>query len=170
MTLLERPREDTLAAPVPTEQRSHRWALVVLVTVLALVLGGVGGWMIRGETETPGILVAGTGEPTARQEQMLDQLRAYEKAWQASDAEAVLAFFTPNGWATMLGNDYRIDDGSLRSYIGQGDWSPIDMLEPVLVNGDELLFFHRYGEAVYTDVMTFTPVGDLLMISHVVGT
>jgi hypothetical protein len=169
MTTLERPREELLTAPV-TQRRSRAWIAVILVAVIALAVGGVGGWMVRGEPDTPAILLAGSGELTARQEQLLDTTRAAEAAWQTNDVDAILALYAPNGTFEAFGAVYRVDDGSLRTYIESGEWSSLDVLEPMLVRDNEVLTFHDFGGALFSESLTYTGSGDVLIVSHVIHT
>lgn len=168
MTTLERPRERIETTHAASPQRSSRTGLILaIVAALALALGGLAGWMIRGGDD-PGVVLAGEGELTARQEQMFDMVRESELAWQRGDADAVTALFTPTGVFEALGTTYRVDDGSLATFVDNGEWASLDVFEPMLVNGNELFSFHRYRGQVYSDTVTFTTTGDLLIVSHVI--
>lgn len=168
MKTLERPREAAVtatAAPHP----SRRWIAMAVVAALALAIGGVAGWMIRGD-DNPALVLAGDGSLTARQEQMLDVVREGELAWRAGDADAVLALCTPDATVEVLGTVYRADDGTLAALIENGDWASLDVLEPVLVNGNEMFTFHRWGGVDRSETFVFTSSGELLITSHVVHT
>lgn len=172
MTTLERPQEETRApiteAPV---QRPSRLPLTAILAVLALALGGIVGWIVRGDgAGEPDILLAGDGDISARQEQMLDVVRDRAQAWKDGDVDAVLAGFTPTGTFEAFGNVYRVDDGSLAAYVETGTWTSLEVQEPVLVRGNELFTFHRYGGGNYSELFTFTETGELLITSHVIHT
>jgi len=168
MKTLERPQEQLPIAPdTGRHRRSARWIALAFVAVLALVVGGAIGWAIRGD-DTPGIVLAGGGDLSARQAQMYDFLTGYEQDWKAGDVDAVLARFTPNGTFEAFGQVYRVDDGSFATYFEGGNWSSLDVLEPGLVRGNELFTFHGFRGADYSETITFTGTGDLLITSHVI--
>ena len=143
--------------------------MFVLVAVLALILGLVGGWFARGSDGDAEMLLAGEGELTARQEQMLDLMRDYEAAWQSGDGDAVAAFYTDQGFADMRGTIYRVDDGSLQGFVESTTWGSLDVLEPMLVKGDTVLSFHTYTGGTYVNVTEFTNEGELLVVIHTVS-
>lgn len=170
-TLQDRQEELRTTSPPATNHSTRRGLVLVLVAVLALVLGGVGGWMIRGDdASTSDVVLAGGGDLTARQEQMLDLVRDAEEAWQAGDVDAVLAMFAPNGRFEAFDAVYRVSDGSLASYIERGEWGSLGVYEPVLVRDDTMLTFHEFGGRLYSEEFTFTPDGELLIVSHVIHT
>lgn len=143
--------------------------ILVLVAVLALILGLVGGWFARGSDGDAEILLAGQGELTERQEQMLDLVRDYEAAWHSGDGEAVAAFYTDRGFADMGGTIYRVDDGGLQGFVDSSTWASLDVLEPMLVKGDTVLNFHSYTGGTYVNVTEFTNEGELLIVTHTVS-
>ena len=138
---------------------------------LALVLGAFGGWIARGSDEggDPALLLAGPGELTARQEQMFDLIAENLDAWHAGDGDAAVAAYTPTGTATFLGTTFRVDDGSLADHVGVGSWGSLEMYSPMLVNGNEIVSFHTFGGTTYTDVVEFTPTGDVLIVEHTIS-
>lgn len=138
---------------------------MALVAVLALVVGGIVGFVVRGDAETPDFLVAGGGEPTARQEQMFEFADESFEVWRNGDGDAAAAMFVDSGVFTALGIDYRADDGSLARYADSTTWQSLELLYPVVANGDELIGFHRYGGSTYRNTMTFTPSGELLLVN-----
>ena len=143
---------------------------MVLGLVLALVVGGLAGYLIRGEdTDDLGSVVpAGNAELTDRQEEMGELVAAYEQAWLEGDGEAAEAMFAPGGTLTALGSTYHADDGEIADFVGGRRWSDLDVYEPMLVRGDEGLVFHSY-DRLRTNVYTFTPMGELLIVSHEIG-
>ena len=170
MTTIERTREDTRAVPAPPSSRGMRMALLAVVAVLALVLGGVAGWMLRGADDPGDVVLAGDGELTARQEQMIDVIREAEAAWQSNDVDAILGVYAPDATYEAFDTVYRMDDGSFAAYIEGGSWSSLEVYAPVLVRGNTALTFHRFGGQSYSESMTFTSAGDLLVTSHVIHT
>ena len=61
----------------------------------------------------PTAVVAGGGDLTERQDQMLTVLDDSIQAWHDGDSAGVAAFFTPTGKGDYLGTEYPISDGSL---------------------------------------------------------
>ena len=43
-----------------------------------------------------------------------------------------------------------------------------EVLEPVLVHGNDVLSFHTYLGAPHMNIMTFTASGELLLVSHAI--
>ena len=171
MKTIERTHHEVQAPEVTNRQSSggRRTGMLVLVAVLALILGAVGGWFARGSDGESTILLAGEGELTERQAQMVDVYEEAEAAWHAGDGEAVAALFTDNGYGRFLGTTYQVDDGSVERYVESGTWNSLDVLEPVLVNGNTMLNFHIYAGSTYTNVIEFTAEGELLIVSHTIN-
>jgi hypothetical protein len=170
MKTLDRPDERVRTTPTVAPRSSTRTGMILaLVVVLALALGGAIGWMIRGDGDGD-IVLAGEGELTARQGQMLDAVRDLEQLWQDGDTDGILEMFTPNGTFEAFDTVYRVDDGTLAGFVDGGDWSSLDVFEPILVHGNEVLTFHRFGGQIYTESLTFTAGDDLLIVSHVIHT
>lgn len=166
-------RHEGLQTPMPREPatRSSHYLVIAIVAVLALALGGVAGWMLNGgEDTTAGIVLAGDGELSARQEQMLELVRDNEQAWQSNDFDAILALYAPDGTFEAFDTVYRVDDGSFESFLESGQWSSLEVYEPMLVRGNEVLTFHRFGGQPYSESISFTPTGELLITSHVIHT
>jgi hypothetical protein len=65
---------------------------------------------------------------------------------------------------------YRADDGSLANHIEAGSWSSLEVYEPMLVRGNEVFTFHRYGGVDHSETFTFTSTGEVLVTSHVIHT
>lgn len=172
MTTLERSRDDVMTTSSPTPSHPRRSArtglLVTLVAVVALVLGGAVGWFVRGD-DTSDVVLAGDGELTERQLEMVDFMNDYEAAWQRGDGDAVAAMYTPNGTFVSLGWTYRVDDGSLEAYVEGGGFGGLDVFEPALVHGNELLNFHSFpGAGVFVSSVQFNNSGDLLIVNHTI--
>lgn len=152
----------------PTLAASSRSRVLVGVAIaVALVLGGLAGWLLRGSPDASAVL-AGGGEMTQRQEQIADFLADYEKAWQDGDAQAILDMFAPTGTYTALGSTYRVDDGSLAEFLETNRFPELDVLEPWLLSGDEAVTFHRVNMGTYTDRLLLTGDGELLVVSHTI--
>lgn len=168
MTTIERPRERIRATPDDVTRRASRtWWIAAVVALLALAVGGVVGWTLRGDDTTPTGVLAGEGELTARQEQMLDLFDEYEQAWNDADGAAIVDMYTETGTFDSLGTVYRAGDGTLEAFVDRG-WD-VDVLRPVLVNGNEVLSFHTIdGSTTFMDTMTFTSIGEVLIIEHVI--
>jgi hypothetical protein len=169
MTTIERQREETRTTDT-SGGGPRRGILVVLGLVLALVVGGLVGYLIRGDgTDDIGSVVpSGDTELTARHEQMGELVAAYEQAWQEGDGEAAEAMFATGGTLRALGVTYDADDGEIADFIGGVEWSALDVHEPMLVREDMGLSFHDY-DRVRTNAFTFTAEGDLLIVRHVIG-
>ena len=171
MKTMERTHHEVQTPEVSNRRTSggRRTGMLVLVAVLALILGAVGGWFARGSDGDPTILLAGEGELTERQAQMVDVYEEAEAAWHAGDGEAVAALFTDDGYGRFLGSTYQVGDGGLDRYVESGAWNSLDVLEPVLVKGNTVLNFHIYRGSTYTNVVEFTTEGELLMVSHTIN-
>lgn len=166
MTTLERPHETIHTSTATTSRSQRSWMIVAVIAVLALVLGGVLGYVVRGGDTNADIVIAGGDQMTDRQEQMIEFLDAYEAAWQANDAAQVTASFVPTGTFGALDSELRVDDGSLADYVENTSFSSLDVLRPALVRDNEMVTFHQFGGRTYVEVLTFTPSGDLLLVSH----
>lgn len=153
--------EVTEKAPVRAATR-RTWWLLAAVAVLALAAGLVIG-RATAPSDEPAYL-AGGGALSDRQEQMLDVLDEVELAWRAGDAEAVAAAFVPTGSATFGDVTYRIDDGTLATYVTGGDWSSLTVLEPVLVDGNTVTFHYTVNGTHYLGSVEFTGTGDVLAV------
>lgn len=153
--------ESTEKGPVPAA--THRWWwLLAAVAVLALAAGLVVGRSTAPSDESA--YLAGGGALSDRQEQMLDVLDDIGAAWRAGDPGAVAAVFVPTGYATYAGRSYRIDDGSLASFVTGGDWSSLTALDPMLVDGNTVTFYYEISGVHYLGAVQFTGTGDVLAI------
>lgn len=160
MKTLERPSERVHTRDGGGGRRN--WRVVSLAAALALVVGGVVGWMIRSD-DSGDVLLAGDGTLTDRQEQIADFMDDYEQAWIDGDIEALTSMYAPAGRFIAFDTIYRADD-DLAEFVEDG-WA-IDVHRPVLVRGNEVLSFHDWGDSFYVNEMTFTATGDLLLIEH----
>jgi hypothetical protein len=140
----------------------------VLALLVALLVGGMTGWFVRGGVDdSRDLVVAGQTQLTDRQADIADFMREYEAAWQQGDGDAVVSMFTPGGTATFLGTTYRVDDGSLAEYVDSGNWASLDVLEPILVGGgNQAVSFHTFNGATYVNIVQFTGQGELLLVGH----
>lgn len=163
MKTLERPVE---APQAPTIERRRFWILA-LVALVALALGALGGWVLRGDSGSDATaVVAGGGELTPRQEEMLAVYDDAVAAARANDVETSRTLFSPTAEVQWLGESMTFDE-YLRN-IEVESWSTLDYLEPVLVNGNELVAMHRYSGGLYGDVFEFTTDGDVLITRFVI--
>lgn len=156
--------------PVSTEKRaSPSWLVLVVSVVLAIVAGGFAGWFLAGSADDASAYVAGGGELTTRQEQMVELIAESGDAWLTGDAEALKEMFAPNGTWTAFDVTYRMDDGSLQAYIDSTSFPGLELYEPILVRGNQAVMFHNYSNyGDIADVFEFTPEGEVLIVSHVV--
>ncbi len=172
MKTMERTHQE-VQAPAVTDRHSstgRRYGAIVLVAVLALLLGAVGGWVARGSDggSDSAIVLAGDGELTARQEQMVAIVEDNMDAWRRRDGDAVAAMYTDDGVGTYLGITHRVDDGGLQAYVGLGSWTSLEWIRPMLVNDNMLLSFHGYRGHTYTNVFEFTTEGEPMIVSHTI--
>lgn len=149
-----------------SRQSSPSWVVVLLAAVLALVVGGLAGWALRGDAEIGMTVLAGGGEMTDRQEQIGDFLADYEQAWQDGDTDAIMAMFAPAGTYSALGQTYYVADGSLADYAATYSFPDLDVFEPWLVSGNEALSFHSVGMGTFYEHVTLTGDGEILVLSH----
>jgi hypothetical protein len=163
MKTIERNTTYELTEKAPVRAATRRtWWLLAAVAVLALAAGlFVGRW--TAPSDEPAYL-AGGGALSDRQEQMLDVLDEAVLGWRAGDPEAVAATFVPTGYATYAGQSYRIDDGTLATFVTGGDWSSLTVLEPVLVDGNTLTFYYEISGVHYLGSVEFTGTGDVLAV------
>ena len=165
-----REREEAHATPAEPSRQGWNSALVATGVVLALAAGFLIGFLLWGtDGDSTDPIVAGGGELTARQEQMVEVYDDYVAAWKSGDSDAITALFTPNGTFEIFGTTYRVEDGTLASYVERMPVPTIEMLQPLLVHRDTILDFHRLGGSNREDVVQFTRTGEVLITSHVVS-
>lgn len=177
MKTLERKTTEREAAqrPVETKEmtrstRSRSTWLVAIVAVFALILGALGGWAIRGSDSDgdAAAYLAGEGELTDRQLEMVDIVSDYAEAWRSGDGEAVAAFYTSGGRFTTYGNTYRAGDGSLAEFVDGGAWKSLTDFEPVLVKDNVVASIHRFS-GTFGNVFVFTTTGEPLIVLHAIS-
>lgn len=156
--------EDIVSHATPTRNRGS--LTIVVVAVVALLLGGLGGWFVRGSSDDPDAVVAGGSELTQRQEDMLEMFYDYTDAMLANDGAAAVALFVPTGtWSGDFG-DRSVEDGSIEAFVDTFNFQPPMFSAPILVDGDRLHYVHEYMDGSYYDAVTFTSTGDLKIINH----
>ncbi len=163
---IERPRVEPTPAP---ERGRNRLVLPAFGMIVALLFGVLAGYALFGSDDSSSTdpVVAGGGDLTPRQEQMVELIRDNADAWRAGDGDAVVAHYAEAGRAELLGTTIRADDGSLARYVENVSLSGLDVLEPMLVSEDTIVFFHTgVGRGVLTDIMEFTRTGEVLITSH----
>jgi hypothetical protein len=149
------------AATAPLRHDARRaWWLVAIVAVLALGIGLAVGWLVAPSGDEPAYLADG-GKLSARQEQMVDLTNEAVKGWRSGDADAVLATFTPSAILTWGAQQFRADDGTFASFVSRG-WASLEVLEPMLVDGNRVTFFYTHGSGRYLGAMEFTTTGEVL--------
>ena len=164
MKTMERNTTNEVTEKAPVRAATRRTWWLVAAAVVALAAG-----LVIGRATAPSdasAYLAGGGALSDRQEQMLDVLDEVELAWRAGDAEAVSAAFVPTGSATDGNASYRIDDGTLATYVTGGDWSSLTVLEPVLVDGNNVTFYYTVNGTSYLGSVVFTGTGDVLAVHH----
>jgi hypothetical protein len=141
--------------------------MLVVGAVIALLLGGVGGWFAHGSSGDPDVIVAGGGELTERQEDMLDLFDEYTEAVLANDGAAVAEMFTENGtWSGDVGDELAVSDGTLEAFVNTFDFTAPLSMEPILVDQNRLIYAHEYMRGHYQDIVTFTMGGELQIVNH----
>jgi ketosteroid isomerase-like protein len=166
-------RSDEMQDTHPAEHRK-RWSspTVALVAMLALLLGLLGGWWVNDDhtASQPAAVVAGSAALTSRQEEMVAMARDYMSAWRSNDPATVLAFYTPYASfvETPSGMSYNVADGSMQVYLGSADWSSMQVVDPILVNGHDLTVISRLGGVQFTNLLRFTLTDELLVQLHMV--
>ena len=162
-SIVEIPTQE--AAP---ERRSTGVVVVAIIGLIALVLGGFAGWMIRGDDGggVSDIVVAGGEEPTSRQAQMVDFHRDYIEAWKAGDVEAIRSMYVPEGTLTINDVTYDISSPEFVDFVGLGTISKL--LPPHLVSGNTVFNFVEVVGYSTENTLRFTRTGELLLIDHVI--
>ncbi len=168
MTKLEMANRNKQSDDTPAVDARPRQRLVALAVGLALLLGGLAGWTLGNTTrEDTGVVLAGEGELTERQEAMIDFLRDYIEAWRQSDVETLESMWVTDGVFESLGRTVRISDGSFADYVRFRSWESKGIFEPMLVKGSLLVGFHETDGSTFMNTMRFTSHGELLLIRHV---
>jgi len=166
MTTLNTPHEAQSSAP-GGRRASPSWAGLILGLLVALVVGGLGGWLARGATDDASAYVAGGGALTERQEQMVDLIQDSGEAWATGDAQALEGMFADDGTFTVFDVTYRMDDGSLQAYMDETSFPGLKLYGPIVVRGNQAVMFHNYATfGDIADVFEFTPEGELMIVSH----
>jgi hypothetical protein len=167
-----------------TPKRSSRTGLLVaVVAVVALVVGGTAGWLLRGDDgPSSPAFVAGLGDAvvvggevadrdalTDRQLEMVEVGRDYVSAWIEKDGEAVASFMAPDGYVTLLNETFRVDDGTLQEWVeGPVSAIPNELNDPMVVSGNQVVFVGYAERALSSDWMItleFTDSGDVKVMS-----
>ena len=159
METVERP----VQATEDTAQHDRRPLTIVLVAIIALLLGGLGGWLIRGSDDggTDDAIEVVTGELTDRQQEMLRVADEHYAAFVAGDGEALTALYVPQG---VMG-DVRADDGTMAAaFEGLAPPGRMEMLPPALVFEDNMVRVINWGSTYGIVGHLFTTSGDVLII------
>jgi len=158
------PKKDTSGRTVSAPGRGWSSALVAALVAIAMIAGGLVGFIVWG-TEDDAI-VAGGGSLTARQQEMVELYHDYVEAWQEGDGEAAAEMFTEDGYISLLGTEYRRDDGSIERVIELRPVPTLETLEPAVVARNTLFNYHEYLAGTFQNVMQFTTSGEVAIISH----
>lgn len=176
MKTMERPVSGRL--PSTAEHRIRRtWLSAVVAVVAAFALGLAGGWaLFSGDDEAaePEAVLAGGGELTARQQDMVAMVEDYYAAWAAGDGEAVEAMFVTGGTLRLgpvgVGWDNAMvlsayEEGAIATFVEEsaGTFSEPDMPRPKAPLVVDMNWVINYSDADGTsiDVFQFNAVGDL---------
>lgn len=167
------PTMDPVAVEIHAEEhqregKSTRSAMAAIVGVIALLLGGVVGWAIRGNDGggDPAAAVVGSESLTARQEQMVELHRDYLEAWRAGDVEAIRAMYTPDGTFTFNDVTYEVRSPEFADHVGLGVVG--ELLPPHLIKGNTMLNFVEVVGYSSENILTFTSAGEPRLIGHVI--
>jgi hypothetical protein len=168
MSKTERSIAEIPTQEVAPERNSTGVVVVAIIGLLALILGGFAGWMIRGDEggDVSDIVVAGGEEPTSRQEQMVDFHRGYIEAWKVGDVEAIRSMYVPEGTFTFNDVTYDVASPEFVDFIGLGTIGKL--LEPHLVKGSTMFNFVEVVGTSTENTLRFTRAGELLLIDHVI--
>jgi hypothetical protein len=156
---IERPRVERVVE-TPAKRRS---AVTLIAVIIALALGLLGGFLLRGSDDvdpTAPVTVDGV-ELTERQDQMFELVDDYVTAWQNGDGEAAAEMFQDMGRLVVWGVQRDVTE-----FIDTTPTPGLRILEPVLVNDNEMLMFHTIDGTTFSNVMSFTTTGELLITMH----
>ena len=140
--------------------------MIALVAVVGLLLGVVVGFSTgRGSDDTAAdtadvadtvpttvmtpvgntrAFVAGGGDLTQRQLQMLDVVDDYAAALRANDVDAVIGLYHEVGAMSLFG-DVRVDNGTLAAHLREFPdvYSDFDPIEPMMIDTHRVVFFDK---------------------------
>ncbi len=157
-TMQERPT--LVGAP----RTSSPWLIVGMV-VIGLLLGLLGGWMLFGSSD----MIAADGSAiTDRQAEMSTMIDDAFVAWQDSDVEAVLSYYTERANFVARGIEYGVEDGELADYVTS--FTRSSAMEPVgpdvFIDENTVVSFHTFDGQTFMNVFDFTPSGEVLIARH----
>ena len=163
METTERP----VQAPDTEQHGRYTLVFVAVVGVVALFLGGLGGWLI-GSSDDSGddVTEVVTGVVTDRQHEMLQITKELDAALQAGTADAALVdrLFVPQGIFSIRNSfEYRADDGSLAQFFERGSDASAALYPPALVADDMIVRLGDYS-GKYSQTFKFTSTGEVLII------
>ncbi len=163
---IERPRVER-AVEQPPRRRS--W-VTLIAALVALVLGLLGGYLLRGsdDVDPTAPVVVGGAALTDRQAQMVDLVDDYVVAWQRGDGAAAESMFTDDGVLDAFGAVRTADDGGIAGYVAATPTPLLRLPDPVLIDDHQMLMLHTIDGSMNSgNLMTFTETGDLLIVRHV---
>ncbi|MDY7103812.1 MAG: hypothetical protein S0880_21725 [Actinomycetota bacterium] len=163
----------TMTTEAPTATRRRHGLVLGLVAVLALVLGVAGGWLLLGSSDDdPSAIRMGSGDLTARQEQLVDVAEAYNAAWHTGDPADVLAL-APNGrFEIHQGGSagtvvFTAADGTLANYVESGGtWDEMSAPGQMIVADDLVVSPFVFDGVERVSVFHFTSGDDPVILLH----
>ncbi|MGI9643978.1 MAG: hypothetical protein ACR2O6_01550 [Ilumatobacteraceae bacterium] len=163
METMERPEQTT----DETTRHDRQPLALVLIAIVALLLGGLGGWLMWGADDgaTEEVIEVTSGELTDRQQEMLRTIEELDAAVQSGTADAALVerLFVPQGIYSTRDTEYRVDDGSLATHFERGSDTSAALHPAALVADDVAVRLGSYG-GTYSQTFRFTPSGEVLII------
>ncbi len=170
MSATETAQRPTDVAAAPTDRKDRRPLFFVLLAVLALALGALAGYAL-GSNRPSGerVGVAGGGELTDRQDEMVGMVDDYLAAMAVDDDAAILAMFQSNGEWTLFSETYLASDGTLEDYLRSNGARQIDVLEPMVIDDYRAVFFDSWQGRTNVNVIEFSQIGDVQIAKYHVG-
>jgi hypothetical protein len=114
---------------------------------------------------SPRYVVAGGGALTEWQQQMVEVVEGYVKAWQANDGDAAAAFMRPEAVVEypQLGGTYLPSDGTLQARIsGNPAYRTLRVVPPMTVHGNQIALpgIVDSMSLPFTSIIQFTANGE----------
>jgi hypothetical protein len=165
--------------PVPAAGRNRRPIIVAAIAalVVGLLVGGLVGWALRGDsgTDAPAAVTGADGAAlTERQREMVDMHSRLVAAMQANDGSAAAALFSSTGVLDFVksNQELRVADGSLQEMVDAGVNCYVDAANgftihaPMVVDSDLVVATGVNAGAPFVAVTEFTPFGPVQIERH----
>lgn len=183
MKTMERPVQERMPLADPHGTR-RAWTYMIAAVIAAFALGLAGGWALFGgdddEVAEPRAILAGGGEMTARQQDMVDMVDDFYDAMAVGDGLAVEAMFAmggtlrfgpfADGWESAIVLS-AYDEGAIATFVEEnaGTFSEPDMprLRPPLVVDTNWVINYVDADGTSVDIFKFTASGDLAIADAV---